>query len=169
MSWGRPQETSAMFVSPAVNAMTWISRSLAVGSVNGYKLYSLTSSENLEPIYENGTIALLLPAKKRLVDGSIQNYCIADSEEVVIAERLFSSSLVALVSVCAPRKLRVCHFKKGTEICNYSYASKILSVKMNRSVNCHETNREIKIKQETFPGWFSHSHFMSSAVTRKMN
>ncbi len=58
----------------------------------------------------------------------------ADTEEVLLAERLFSSSLVAVVSKASPRKLRVCHFKKGTEICNYSYSSRILSVKMNRSV-----------------------------------
>ncbi len=58
----------------------------------------------------------------------------AGSDVVYIAERLFSSSLVALVSQAAPRKLRVCHFKKGTEICNYSYTGKIISVKMNRAV-----------------------------------
>ena len=28
-----------------------------------------------------------------------------------IIERLFSSSLVAMVELCNPRKLRVCHFK----------------------------------------------------------
>jgi len=83
--------------------------SLAVGTTSGYKLYSLSSTESLEPIYENGT------------------------EGVYIAERLFSSSLVAIVTHSAPRKLKVCHFKKGTEICNYSYTSKILAVKMNRA------------------------------------
>ena len=49
-------------------------------------------------------------------------------------ERLFSSSLVAIVSLKAPRKLKVCHFKKGTEICNYSYSNTILAVKLNRQV-----------------------------------
>lgn len=83
--------------------------SLAVGTTSGYKLYSLTSTDSLEPIYSNAT------------------------EDVYIAERLFSSSLVAIVSQTAPRKLKVCHFKKGTEICNYSYTSKILAVKMNRA------------------------------------
>ena len=57
------------------------------------------------------------------------------TEGVYIAERLFSSSLVAIVTNSAPRKLKVCHFKKGTEICNYSYTSKILAVKMNRAVS----------------------------------
>merc|ERR1712213_20260 len=85
--------------------------SLAVGTTSGYKLYSLTSTDSLEPIYSNAT------------------------EDVYIAERLFSSSLVAIVSHSAPRKLKVCHFKKGTEICNYSYTSKILAVKMNRAVS----------------------------------
>ncbi|CAF1116064.1 unnamed protein product, partial [Didymodactylos carnosus] len=47
-------------------------------------------------------------------------------------ERLFSSSLTALVSNQSPRKLKVCHFKKGTEICSYSFANTILSVKLNR-------------------------------------
>ena len=56
------------------------------------------------------------------------------TEDVYIVERLFSSSLVAVVSQSAPRKLKVCHFKKGTEICNYSYNSKILAVRMNRAV-----------------------------------
>ena len=48
-------------------------------------------------------------------------------------ERLFSSSLIAMVSLSAPRKLKVCHFKKGTEICNYCYPNTILAVKLNRA------------------------------------
>ena len=61
----------------------------------------------------------------------------ADTEDVCIVERLFSSSLVAIVSLKAPRKLKVCHFKKGTEICNYSYSNTILAVKLNRQVGTH--------------------------------
>ena len=60
-----------------------------------------------------------------------------DTEDVCIVERLFSSSLVAIVSLKAPRKLKVCHFKKGTEICNYSYSNTILAVKLNRQVGTH--------------------------------
>merc|ERR1719348_848700 len=56
-----------------------------------------------------------------------------DEPDVYIAERLFSSSLVAVVSTQNPRTLRVCHFKKGTEICRYSYNDKIRAVRMNRS------------------------------------
>ncbi|GFG29084.1 hypothetical protein Cfor_00254 [Coptotermes formosanus] len=82
--------------------------SLAVGTKSGYRLYSLSSVDNLEQIYENG------------------------SEDICIVERLFSSSLVAVVSLTSPRKLKVCHFKKGTEICNYSYSNTILAVKLNR-------------------------------------
>ena len=47
-------------------------------------------------------------------------------------ERLFSSSLVAIVGYSSPRKLKVCHFKKKTEIINYSYPNTILAVKLNR-------------------------------------
>lgn len=82
--------------------------SIAVGSKTGYKLFSLNSVEKLEEIYDY------------------------ESEDICIVERLFSSSLVAIVSLLAPRKLKVCHFKKGTEICNYSYPNTILSVKLNR-------------------------------------
>lgn len=42
---------------------------------------------------------------------------------------------MAIVSLKAPRKLKVCHFKKGTEICNYSYSNTILAVKLNRQVS----------------------------------
>lgn len=83
--------------------------SLAVGSKAGYKLFSLNSVEKLEEIYDY-----------------------AETEDICIVERLFSSSLVAIVSLSAPRKLKVCHFKKGTEICNYSYPNTILAVRLNR-------------------------------------
>ncbi|MCL4124163.1 UNVERIFIED_CONTAM: hypothetical protein GTU68_019317, partial [Idotea baltica] len=55
------------------------------------------------------------------------------NEDTCVVERLFSSSLVAVVSLSAPRKLKVCHFKKHSEICNYSYPNTILAVKLNRS------------------------------------
>lgn len=51
-----------------------------------------------------------------------------------IVERLFSSSLVVVVSLSMPRRMNVYHFKKGTEICNYSYSNNILSVRLNRQV-----------------------------------
>uniref|UniRef100_A0A336LGZ1 CSON011483 protein n=1 Tax=Culicoides sonorensis TaxID=179676 RepID=A0A336LGZ1_CULSO len=84
--------------------------SLAVGSRSGYSLYALNSVDTgLEEIYSS------------------------QGEDICLVERLFSSSLVAVVSLNAPRKLKVCHFKKGTEICNYSYSNTILAVKLNRA------------------------------------
>ncbi|XP_056461093.1 WD repeat domain phosphoinositide-interacting protein 1 isoform X2 [Gadus chalcogrammus] len=84
------------------------STSLAVGTGMGYKLYSLTSVEKLDCIHES------------------------DSPDVSIVERLFSSSLVVVVSTSTPRRMNVYHFKKGTEICNYSYSHDILAVRLNR-------------------------------------
>ncbi|KAI5723218.1 hypothetical protein M8J76_003073 [Diaphorina citri] len=82
--------------------------SLSVGTKSGYRLFSLNSIDTLEQIYENS------------------------QEDVCIVERLFSSSLVAVVSLSSPRKLTVCHFKRGSEICNYSFSNTILAVKLNR-------------------------------------
>ncbi|CAL8237390.1 unnamed protein product [Arctogadus glacialis] len=84
------------------------STSLAVGTGMGYKLFSLTSVEKLDCIHES------------------------DSPAVFIVERLFSSSLVVVVSTATPRRMNVYHFKKGTEICNYSYPHDILAVRLNR-------------------------------------
>lgn len=96
--------------------------SLAVGTKTGYKLFSLHSVDTLETIF-----------------------CTTEFEDIYIVERLFSSSLVALVGLSSPRKLRICHFKKGTEICNYSYSNSILSVKLNRArlVVCLEDSLHI--------------------------
>lgn len=63
--------------------------SLAVGSKNGYSLFSLNSIDTtLDEIYSNRT------------------------EDICIVERLFCSSLVAVVSLNAPRKLKVRIYKK---------------------------------------------------------
>uniref|UniRef100_A0A8C7HIV0 WD repeat domain, phosphoinositide interacting 1 n=1 Tax=Oncorhynchus kisutch TaxID=8019 RepID=A0A8C7HIV0_ONCKI len=68
--------------------------------------------------------------------------CIYESEtpDVYIVERLFSSSLVVVVSLSIPRRMNVYHFKKGTEICNYSYSNNILSVRLNRQVTTVTTS-----------------------------
>ena len=58
----------------------------------------------------------------------------AETPDVYTVERLFSSSLVVVVSTSMPRRMNVYHFKKGTEICNYSYSNNILSVRLNRQV-----------------------------------
>lgn len=65
---------------------------------------------------------------------------VSDTEDVCIVERLFNSSLMAMVSLSCPRKLKVCHFRKGTEICNYSYSNTILAVKLNRAVSLKKKN-----------------------------
>lgn len=59
----------------------------------------------------------------------------AETPDVYIVERLFSSSLVVVVSTAMPQRMNIYHFKKGTEICNYSYPDKILAVKLNRQVS----------------------------------
>lgn len=85
-------------------------RSLSVGYKNAYTIYALNSvDQQLEEIYSSF------------------------GDDICLVERLFSSSLLAIVSMNAPRKLKVCHFKKGTEICNYSYSNTIKTVKLNRA------------------------------------
>ncbi|XP_054077743.1 WD repeat domain phosphoinositide-interacting protein 1 isoform X4 [Rissa tridactyla] len=83
--------------------------SLAIGTTTGYRLFSLSSVEQLDQVHESNEIP-----------------------DVYIVERLFSSSLVVVVSHAKPQQMNVYHFKKGTEICNYSYSSNILSIRLNR-------------------------------------
>ncbi|XP_043441032.1 WD repeat domain phosphoinositide-interacting protein 1 isoform X1 [Prionailurus bengalensis] len=83
--------------------------SLAIGTKAGYKLFSLSSVEQLDQVHGSNEIP-----------------------DVYIVERLFSSSLVVVVSHTKPRQMNVYHFKKGTEICNYNYSSNILSIRLNR-------------------------------------
>uniref|UniRef100_A0A672SS44 WD repeat domain phosphoinositide-interacting protein 1-like n=1 Tax=Sinocyclocheilus grahami TaxID=75366 RepID=A0A672SS44_SINGR len=85
------------------------STSLAVGTKTGYRLFSVTSVDKLDCIHES-----------------------TETPDVYIVERLFSSSLVVVVSQSMPRRMNVYHFKKGTEICNYSYSNNILAVRLNR-------------------------------------
>ncbi|XP_061611903.1 WD repeat domain phosphoinositide-interacting protein 1-like isoform X2 [Phyllopteryx taeniolatus] len=83
--------------------------SLSVGTKTGYRLFSVTAVDKLDCIHEG-----------------------VECPDVCIVERLFSSSLVVVVSQSVPRRMNVYHFKKGTEICNYSYTNNILSVRLNR-------------------------------------
>lgn len=96
---------------------------MAVGTKTGYRLYTINSSEKLQETYSYEK----------------------DIEDICIVERLFSSSLIAIVSTQNPRKLRVFHFKKGTEICNYCYSNTVLSVRLNRKrlVVCLEERIDI--------------------------
>ncbi|KAA8581752.1 hypothetical protein FQN60_003333 [Etheostoma spectabile] len=83
--------------------------SLSVGTKTGYQLFSVTAVDKLDCIHKG-----------------------VECPDVYIVERLFSSSLVVVVSLSMPRRMNVYHFKKGTEICNYSYSNNILSVRLNR-------------------------------------
>ncbi|CAL8283643.1 unnamed protein product [Merluccius merluccius] len=83
--------------------------SLSIGTKMGYRLFSVTSVDKMDSIHEG-----------------------VECPDVYIVERLFSSSLVVVVSLSTPRRMNVYHFKKGTEICNYSYSNNILSVRLNR-------------------------------------
>lgn len=74
------------FLSFTCFATTEPNRSLAVGTRNGFSLYSLNS-----------------------IDSSLEEIYSSSGEEISIVERLFSSSLVAVVSLNAPRKLKVSH------------------------------------------------------------
>ncbi|KAM9392958.1 WD repeat domain phosphoinositide-interacting protein 2 isoform 2-T2 [Pholidichthys leucotaenia] len=107
--------------------------SLAVGTQSGYKFFSLSTVDKLEQIYEcRGKRRSSWRPVQTQEEDEFKTRATSDTDEVCIVERLFSSSLVAIVSLKSPRKLKVCHFKKGTEICNYSYSNTILSVKLNR-------------------------------------
>ncbi|XP_003745442.1 WD repeat domain phosphoinositide-interacting protein 2 [Galendromus occidentalis] len=84
--------------------------SLAVGTKTGYRFFALNNVDRLEQIHHSG-----------------------EQEDIALIERLFNSSLVAFVSLPSSRKLKVCHFKRGKEITNFSYSNAILAVKLNRS------------------------------------
>lgn len=94
------------------------STSLAVGSKDGYKLYGIKDVDKLELLYKD------------------------NSDYTIIVERLFSSSLLAVVQLSSPRKLKICHYKKNQEVTQYLYANTILAVKLNRQrlVVCLENN-----------------------------
>lgn len=78
----------------------------------------------------------------------------AETPDVYIVERLFSSSLVVVVSQSVPRRMNVYHFKKGTEICNYSYSNNILAVRLNRQVNTTQLccSKHLPIISSNAPG-----------------
>ena len=103
---------------------------MAVGTDSGFRLFSINSTDAMDLVHQDGK-----PFHNNDQSSYFKNLFLpSDEPDVYIAERLFSSSLVAVVSNTNPRTLRVCHFKKGTEICRYSYNDKIRAVRMNRSV-----------------------------------
>lgn len=84
--------------------------SIAIGTKTGYNLYEL--GDDIDQL------------QKKFQDNEHTDIC--------IVERLFSSSLLVIVSLLSPRKLRLYHIKKRTEISIHSYTNTILSVKLNR-------------------------------------
>uniref|UniRef100_A0A671PZB1 Uncharacterized protein n=1 Tax=Sinocyclocheilus anshuiensis TaxID=1608454 RepID=A0A671PZB1_9TELE len=84
-----------------------------------------------------------IDALRRLMNGAAMkteraSVCVCvrlvESPDVYIVERLFSSSLMVVVSRLTPFRRNIYYFKKGTEICNYSYSDNILAVKLNRQM-----------------------------------
>lgn len=84
--------------------------SLSVGTNSGFTIRDTSSIKNFETIYDNKGVL----------------------KHIYILERLFSSSLIAIVSMTDTKTLRLCHFKKGTEICSKFYFKPILAVRLNR-------------------------------------
>ncbi|CAF1371405.1 unnamed protein product [Adineta steineri] len=126
---------SALANRPSSGAMGGIAGSSTDGSIDNnvlsqYKVLTLTFNQDCTSLAmgTRKTYALFTISQDNKIDEIYD--CAYD--DVCIIERLFSSSLTALVSNQAPRKLKVCHFKKGTEICSYSFANTILAVKLNR-------------------------------------
>ena len=109
-----------------------------MGTSNGYSLFSINSTDSMDLVHQDGRI---LSLGKILSDRSDDS----DDPDIYIAERLFSSSLVATVSNANPRTLQVCHFKKGTEICRYSYTDRIRAVRMNRSVSSNPAEAHLSL------------------------
>jgi autophagy-related protein 18 len=62
-------------------------------------------------------------------------YLLSGGEGVRVIERLFSSSLIAVVGVSSPCKLRLWHLKKGTEISSYVYPGIIMALRLSQQVD----------------------------------
>lgn len=84
--------------------------SIAIGTKTGYNLYTLDNDiDQLQKTFQGN-----------------------EHTDICIVERLFSSSLVVIVSLLSPRKLRAYNFKRKAEISIHSYTNTILSIKLNR-------------------------------------
>lgn len=92
---------------------------LSMGTVGDYVLYTIDLENRSDEINE-----CIVPYKTK-------NYL--PFEEVRIIERLFTSSLTAIVTEHKPKRLKLFHFRKGSEICSYDYEKPILAVKLNRT------------------------------------
>lgn len=56
-------------------------------------------------------------------------------ERACLVERLFLCSLITIVSLKSTRRLQVYHSIKDNEICNHTYPTAIMAVRMNRKVS----------------------------------
>ncbi|KAI6661068.1 hypothetical protein LOD99_13790 [Oopsacas minuta] len=98
--------------------------SLMAGTSLGYRLISWQDANSVEDTTES--------SGKDGLSVNPNNSIFSAGSDVVLVERLFNSSLIAIVNQSTRRKLRICHHKKGSEICTYGYPNTILSVKLNR-------------------------------------
>ena len=105
------------------------SRSVCVGTKTGFKIYSIRSGDRIENIFQSSKNGSIIPFNCHQNDISWSS-----DKEVQIAERLYASSLVALVTVASPDKLSIWHLSKNKEIVFYSFQEPIVGVKMNRKV-----------------------------------
>ncbi|XP_055630210.1 WD repeat domain phosphoinositide-interacting protein 2-like [Toxorhynchites rutilus septentrionalis] len=84
--------------------------SVAVRSRHGYSLFSLNSA-----------------------DVMLDHICHSCKEEIVLVEHLYNTSLIVVVALNEPTKLKTFHLRRRAEICSLSYPHPILAVKMNRT------------------------------------
>ena len=84
--------------------------SLAMATKRGCCMYFLDTIDDVKPLYDNK----------------------GNDKEICLLVKYFSSSLVVFSTLKSPTKLKVCNFKKGIDICNYSYSNSILALKLNR-------------------------------------
>ncbi|CAG9537277.1 unnamed protein product [Cercopithifilaria johnstoni] len=140
--------------------------SLALGAASSYALYSIKKTDKFDLIHES---------YRQFSDDKKKN---VEVSEIMLIERLFSSSLLMLVSTQAPRKLRIYHFQKNNEICAQSYTNTVLAVRLNRDymVVCLEdviyihTVKDMKNKSifvfVSYPGSINNGHVQLFDVTR---
>lgn len=110
MNFNEPQdEASTASGSPCYANFNQDYSCLVVGRKSDYTIFTLSC------------INSALPATHK-----------SEAEDVILVERLFSTSLIALVTASHPSKLVLHHFKKHKEVCSYKYASNILAIKLNK-------------------------------------
>ena len=85
--------------------------SITLATKSGYSIYALDSIENVKLAYDNN----------------------GNDTEICMLDRCLSRGLVAFSSLKSPKKLKVCNFMNGMEMCDLSYPNSILALKINRS------------------------------------